>query len=182
MLLALLAGCSSLGDDLFPKAPDAGPADAAPDAVPDAQPADAAPADGSASVTAMPTYQRHVFVCVNERTPGHPKGCCLEKGGEAVRDRFKKVLAARGAKGPVRANKAGCLDQCEYGVTVVVYPEQVWYGGVTVDDVDEIVDTHLLGGHYVERLMIPDQSHLRGATSGPPLPPEVLRPIGKKPA
>jgi (2Fe-2S) ferredoxin len=129
----------------------------------------------------MPTFHRHVFVCVNERTCGHPKGCCLEKGGQEVRDTFKKVLAARGIKGPVRANNAGCLDQCEHGVTVVVYPEQVWYGGVTVADVAEIVDSHLLGGRYVERLMIPEQPHLAGSSSGPPLPAEVIRPIIKKP-
>ena len=83
----------------------------------------------------MAGFQRHVFVCVNERPPGNPKGCCKSKGSEAVRDELKKQLAALGLKGAVRANNAGCLDQCETGVTVVVYPEQVWYGKVTVADV-----------------------------------------------
>jgi (2Fe-2S) ferredoxin len=117
----------------------------------------------------MPTLRRHVFVCVNERSPDNPKGCCKAKGAEQVRARLKSELATRGLRGLIRANNAGCLDQCEHGVTVLVYPEQVWYGGVTVDDVPEIIDRHLIGGEYVERLMLPDQAHLGGARRGPPL-------------
>ena len=117
----------------------------------------------------MPSYQRHIFVCINERAPDNPKGCCKLKGGDKVRDRFKRELTARGIKGQVRANNAGCLDQCEHGVTVVVYPEQVWYGGVTTEDVPEIIERHIIAGEYVERLMIPEQTHLAGATRGPAL-------------
>ena len=113
----------------------------------------------------MPTFQRHVFVCINERPADHPKGCCKSKGGPEVRDALKKALSARGIKGEVRANNAGCLDQCEQGVTVVVYPEQVWYGHVTVADVEELVEKHIVGGEAVERLMLPDQPHLGGARS-----------------
>ena len=105
----------------------------------------------------MPSFQRHVFVCVNERPADDPKGCCKAKGGVEVRDRLKSELKARGISKLVRANNAGCLDQCAQGVTVVVYPEQVWYGHVTVDDVPEIVEKHLVGGEAVERLMIPNQ-------------------------
>jgi (2Fe-2S) ferredoxin len=108
----------------------------------------------------MPSFQRHVFVCINERPADHPKGCCKAKGGVEVRDRLKAELSARGLSKVIRANNAGCLDQCEHGVTVVVYPEQVWYGGVTVDDIAEIVDKHLIGGEVVTRLLIPDQPHL----------------------
>jgi (2Fe-2S) ferredoxin len=108
----------------------------------------------------MPSFQRHVFVCVNERPADDPKGCCKAKGGIEVRDRFKAELKARGISKLVRANNAGCLDQCAQGVTVVVYPEQVWYGHVTVDDVPEIIDRHLVGGEAVERLMIANQPHL----------------------
>ena len=108
----------------------------------------------------MPSLQRHVFVCMNERPAGHPKGCCKHKGGQEVRDRLKKAVNASGLQGLVRANKAGCLGQCEHGVVVVVYPEQVWYGPVTLQDVDEIVERHLLGGEYVTRLMLPDQPHV----------------------
>jgi (2Fe-2S) ferredoxin len=101
---------------------------------------------------AEPHFEKHVFVCTNKRDPGNPKGCCWDKGSEAVRDEFKRLLHERGVKGRIRANAAGCLDQCARGVTVVVYPEQVWYGGVKVDDVREIVEDHLLGGVPVERL------------------------------
>ncbi len=100
----------------------------------------------------MPHLERHVFICTNVRPPGNPKGCCADKGAEAVRDAFKRELHDRGLKGRVRANAAGCLDQCEHGVTVVVYPEQVWYGRVQEGDVAEIVDSHLVGGKPVERL------------------------------
>ena len=117
----------------------------------------------------MPSFQRHVFVCVNERAPGNPKGCCKAKGAEEVRDELKKRLYEIGLKGVVRANNSGCLDQCENGVTVVVYPEQVWYGHVTVADVPEIIERHILRGEFVERLMLPDQPHLGGATAAPPL-------------
>lgn len=114
----------------------------------------------------MPHLQRHVFICVNAREAGSAKGCCASKGGAKVRDEFKKRLAAHKLRGVVRANKAGCLDQCEEGVVVVVYPEQVWYRGVTMSDVEEIVKRHILGGEYVERLMMPNQKHLEGARSG----------------
>jgi (2Fe-2S) ferredoxin len=117
----------------------------------------------------MPSFQRHVFVCINERPADHPKGCCKAKGGVDVRDRLKQELKARGVSKLVRANNSGCLDQCERGVSVVVYPEQVWYGGVTVDDVPELVDKHLVGGEVVERLLMPDQPHLGDRRVFPPL-------------
>jgi (2Fe-2S) ferredoxin len=117
----------------------------------------------------MPSFDRHVFVCVNERAPDHPKGCCKARGGIEVRDRLKSELTARGLSKLIRANNAGCLDQCEHGVTVVVYPEQVWYGHVTVDDIAEIVDKHLIGGEVVTRLLLPDQPHLGDRTAFPAL-------------
>lgn len=110
-----------------------------------------------------------MFVCINERAAGHPKGCCKLKGGPDVRDRLKAELASRGLSKTIRANNAGCLDQCEHGVTVVVYPEQVWYGHVTVEDIPEIVEKHLVGGQVVTRLLIPDQPHLAGRTAFPAL-------------
>ena len=123
----------------------------------------------------MPSFQRHVFVCVNERPADHPKGCCKAKGGIEVRDALKQQLSARGISKLVRANNAGCLDQCEHGVTVVVYPEQVWYGGVTVDDIPELIEKHLVGGEAVERLMIPEQPHLHGERSFPKLNTEKTK-------
>lgn len=100
-----------------------------------------------------PPFVRHVFTCTNRRPDGSPKGCCASKGGEEVRLEFKRQLDAHGVEG-VRANAAGCLDACERGVSVVVYPEQVWYGGVTVADVKQIVEEHLIEGRPVERLLM----------------------------
>jgi len=105
----------------------------------------------------VPSFQRHVFVCINERPEDHPKGSCKHRGGVEVRDALKSELKRIGLKHEVRANNAGCLDQCERGVAVVVYPEQVWYGGVTVADVPEIVASHIVGGVPVARLLLPDQ-------------------------
>jgi len=102
-----------------------------------------------------PPYKRHVFVCTNRRPDGNPKGCCASKGAEEVRAAFKDAMDKRGLKGGMRANAAGCLDTCSFGVSVVVYPEGTWYGGVKVEDVQEIVEQHLVNGRPVERLMIP---------------------------
>ena len=73
-----------------------------------------------------------------------------------MQKKFKRKLSECGLKGRVRANQAGCLDQCEHGPNIVVYPEAVWYRGVTLDDVDEIVESHIVGGRPVERLMMKD--------------------------
>jgi (2Fe-2S) ferredoxin len=100
----------------------------------------------------MARFQRHLFVCVNERTPDDPRGSCSARGSAEVAAALKKKAHDLGLKRLVRVNKAGCLDQCARGVTVVVYPEQVWYGGVKVEDVREIIEDHLLGGVPVERL------------------------------
>lgn len=102
-----------------------------------------------------PPFAKHIFVCTNRRPDGSPKGCCASKGSEDIRLRFKHELEAANVGGQVRANAAGCLDACERGVTVCVYPEGVWYAGVTVDDVRQIVQEHVVGGRPVERLRLP---------------------------
>ncbi len=102
----------------------------------------------------MAKYQRHVFVCTNQREPGSARRCCNADGKSQLQARFKRAVDAAGLKRNVRVNKAGCLDQCEHGPTVVVYPEAVWYGHVAESDVDEIVASHLVGGRPVERLLL----------------------------
>jgi (2Fe-2S) ferredoxin len=102
----------------------------------------------------MPKFDHHIFICTNQRSPENPRGCCDPAGLGQLQLQFKKELAARGLKDTVRANKAGCLDQCEHGPTVVVYPEAVWYGGVTAADVAEIIESHLLHGIPVARLQM----------------------------
>ncbi|HUN89602.1 MAG TPA: hypothetical protein VMU28_12455 [Terriglobales bacterium] len=105
----------------------------------------------------MPKFEHHVFICTNQRESGHPRGSCDPNGEGSLQKAFKKSLAEHGIRGDVvRANKSGCLEQCEHGPTVVVYPEAVWYGGVTNDDVAEIVESHIVAGHPVERLVIAD--------------------------
>lgn len=99
-------------------------------------------------------FRHHVFVCENRRDPSDPRGCCADRGGEAVREAFKEELKRRGLKGTARANAAGCLDSCGTGPTVVIYPEGIWYGGVRPADVPEIVESHLIGGVPVERLRL----------------------------
>lgn len=100
-----------------------------------------------------PPYTRHIFVCTNRRPPESPKGSCAAKGSEELRLEFKHELDRQGVK-DVRANASGCLDACERGCAVVVYPEGVWYGGVKKEDVAEIVREHIKGGTPVQRLFM----------------------------
>ena len=102
-------------------------------------------------------YEHHIFFCLNKRDNG--EACCADHGAQAAFDRCKAQVKARGLNGPgkVRVNKAGCLDACEHGVTVVVYPEAIWYGGVRPEDVREIVESHLQNGKVVERLRTPPE-------------------------
>ncbi len=104
----------------------------------------------------MAKFEKHLFICTNQRPEGNPRGSCDPSGRAELHQAFKSALAARGLKGKVRANKAGCLDQCEHGPNVVVYPEAIWYGNVSVNDVDEILDSHIIGNRPVERLLIAD--------------------------
>ena len=105
----------------------------------------------------MPKFERHIFVCGNSRPVGSPRPSCDPTGRAELQKLFKQKLAERGLKGRVRANQSGCLDQCEHGPNLVVYPEAVWYGGVTLADVDEIVESHIVDGRPVARLMLKDE-------------------------
>lgn len=102
-------------------------------------------------------YRHHIFCCMNEREAGHPRGCCGAQRGQDIRAAFATQLALQGVK-DCRANKSLCLDRCEHGPTVVVYPEGVWYHiGDIQTDVAEIVREHIVGGHPVERLRLPER-------------------------
>ncbi len=102
----------------------------------------------------MSYYDKHVFFCCNKRDANEK--CCADNGAQAMRDYAKgriKALGLNGA-GQVRINQAGCLDRCEEGPVLVVYPDAVWYTYVDRDDIDEIIDRHVVGGEIVERLKI----------------------------
>ena len=102
----------------------------------------------------MPKFTHHIFVCCNQRPVEHARGCCDPDGAESLRARFKAELKRRGISREVRANRAGCLDQCELGPTVVIYPQAIWYGGVQLTDVERIIDETVVGGAILEDLAI----------------------------
>jgi (2Fe-2S) ferredoxin len=104
----------------------------------------------------MPPFTSHIFVCCNTREPGNSRGCCDPDAQGRLRDCFKAELKRRQLGPLVRANQAGCLDQCELGPTVVIYPQGIWYGHVTPDDVPRIVSETIEGGRVLEDLLIPD--------------------------
>ena len=104
--------------------------------------------------TAMSHFKRHVFFCCNQREA--PEKCCASAGAADLQKYAKDRVKAIGLEGAgkVRVNKAGCLDRCEEGPVIVVYPEAVWYTYVDRADIDEIVDRHVVNGEIVERLVI----------------------------
>ena len=102
-----------------------------------------------------PYYRHQIFFCLNERKNG--EDCCAQQGAQAGFDHCKQRIRDAGMAGPgqVRVNKAGCLDRCAGGPVAVVYPQGVWYTFVDQADIDDIVDSHLIGGKVVERLLLP---------------------------
>jgi (2Fe-2S) ferredoxin len=102
----------------------------------------------------MQVFKRHVFVCINQRPARHRRGDCDSKGGPEVHAALKKAVTRAGLNLEIRVNRAGCLDQCSQGPVIVVYPEAVWYVQVGLEDVDEIVNSHLIGGKVVDRLVM----------------------------
>jgi (2Fe-2S) ferredoxin len=105
----------------------------------------------------MPKFTHHIFVCCNRRKKDSGRGSCDPDGDEALKSAFKKELEKRGLRPDVRANSAGCLDQCELGPVIVIYPQAIWYGGVRVKDVPRIVEETIIGGHILPDLLIPDE-------------------------
>ncbi|MBV9863565.1 MAG: (2Fe-2S) ferredoxin domain-containing protein [Alphaproteobacteria bacterium] len=110
-------------------------------------------------------YERHIFMCTNTRTEGHPRGSCsaraLGAGGvEKLRGYMREKAKQLGIEN-IRCNAAGCLDRCELGPNMVIYPEGVWYHYETTADLDEILETHVKNGGRVPRLMLqPEQKEL----------------------
>ena len=102
----------------------------------------------------MSYYACHVFFCCNQRDEG--RACCNDKGASAMRDYAKRRVKELGlaGEGKARVNQAGCLDRCEEGPCIAVYPDAVWYTYVDRADIDEIIEEHVTHGRVVARLRI----------------------------
>ena len=99
-------------------------------------------------------YERHIFICTNQRAADAVRPCCGAEVGMSITRAFKKELKERGLNVRVRAQSTACFDICEHGPNVVVYPEGIFYGNVQVEDVREIVESHILAGNPVKRLVL----------------------------
>lgn len=102
----------------------------------------------------MSYYQKHIFICTNMRDNG--KKCCAQGHAQELFEYAKsrmQQLQMHG-KNMVRVNRAGCLDRCPLGPVLVVYPEAVWYSYQTQDDIDEIINEHVLNNRVVKRLLL----------------------------
>ncbi len=99
-------------------------------------------------------YQYHVFFCTNRRRDG--RECCEAHDASGMRAYLKRRCSELGlsGKGGIRINTAGCLDRCEQGPVLVIYPQGIWYTYVDEQDIEEILRRHLLEGEEVERLKI----------------------------
>jgi len=101
-------------------------------------------------------YKNHLFFCTNDRNDG--RACCQDHDAQSMRQYAKDKAKSLGlaVEGGARVNTAGCLGRCKQGPVAVVYPEGVWYSYTNREDIDEIVDEHLLNGRVVDRLKIPE--------------------------
>ena len=102
----------------------------------------------------MQYYKHHVFFCINQRTDG--RACCQDHNALAMRDYMKMRIKQESlsGKGGVRVNQAGCLDRCEHGPVMVIYPEGTWYTYMDEEDIDDVINQHIKGGQPVSRLLI----------------------------
>ena len=99
-------------------------------------------------------YDKHIFICTNQRAEDAARKSCGEAHGLTIVDAFKKKLKERNLPIKLRAQKAGCLDICDFGQTIVIYPEGVFYVGVQLTDIDEIIEEHIVNNRIVERLKL----------------------------
>lgn len=104
----------------------------------------------------MAKPEKHVFVCVQNRPPGHPRGSCAGRGSMQVFQAFQQQFEQRGLWERFAVTSCGCLGPCDQGANVLVYPEGVLYGAVSAEDVTAIIDGHLLAGQKVEKLAVPE--------------------------
>ena len=99
-------------------------------------------------------FERHVFFCTNQRPDGHERGCCASKKSVLLRAYMKKKTKEIVTEKKIRINSSGCLDHCEFGPTMVIYPDNIWYTCKSESDVDLVIDEHLINDRVVENLLI----------------------------
>jgi (2Fe-2S) ferredoxin len=121
--------------------------------------------------------RKHVFVCINERPEEHPRGSCVARGGGEIFTQLREAVGQRGLV-DIKVTFSGCMEPCMVGPVVYVAPDDVWYGGVTAEDIELLVDQHLAGDEPVEWLRIGEEefelSPLEGRSD---LPPGVIPPV-----
>lgn len=100
----------------------------------------------------MRLFEKHIFVCINERVEGAPRVSCGETNGKTIVAKFKELITTHKLKIKVRAQRASCFDWCEEGPIVTVYPEGVVYGKVSLNNVEEIFEQHILNNQPVKHL------------------------------
>lgn len=103
----------------------------------------------------MSLYQKHVFVCENWREESDARGSCGQKGSTSFRNKLKEEIERHGLKSKIRINQAGCLGTCNQGISMVIYPDGIWYGKVKESDIPEIIEKSLLKNEKIDRLLMP---------------------------
>ena len=106
-----------------------------------------------------PVYDIHIFCCINERAAGHPRSSCSARGSIDLQ-KYMKTRAKELNIKSIRVNKAGCLERCELGPVLVIYPDAIWYHYETEQDVDDILTQHIISGQTVERLILKNKQKI----------------------
>lgn len=96
----------------------------------------------------------HVFICTSCRANGVQKGFCHSKGSVSIVAKFIEEIEDRDLSADVMVTNTGCFGVCSKGPVMVVYPEGIWYGNVTLDNVEKIVEQHIENGKVVKELQI----------------------------
>jgi len=97
-------------------------------------------------------FEKHIFICANQKDEG--KKCCGAEHGMAMVNRFREILKEKGLHTKIRAQKSGCLDACSKGAALVIYPEGTYYGNVQLNDVEKIIESHIVNGKVLQELAL----------------------------
>ena len=103
----------------------------------------------------VPRPEVQIFVCLNERPAGAPKPSCGRRGAEDLYYRLKDLVRERGLRDTVLVTKTGCQHHCSRGTTVSVWPHNHWYGHVTIDDAEALLQAAIDGVAPAELTMPP---------------------------